>query len=166
MLGGQDQDPLAQSAFTSTKVNQTDPSAVVDLTQAYANFARSASRGVRMVAGRTAVLVQDEFTVEKPCDLVWGMTTDADIQVEGGSLARLKLQGKELVARLLSPAGAAFTVGSAEQEPPQKTNKGVKRLLVRLAEAQGDVRIAVLFSPVRAGHPRADSIEIKPLTQW
>jgi hypothetical protein len=166
MLGGQDQDPRARSTFVSTKVNQTDPSAVVDLTQAYANFARSASRGVRMVAGRTAVLVQDEFTVEKPCDLVWGMTTDADIQVEGGSLARLKLQGKELVARLLSPAGAAFTVGSAEQEPPQKTNKGVKRLLVRLAEAQGDVRIAVLFSPVRAGHPQADSIEIKPLTQW
>ncbi|HPY48236.1 MAG TPA: hypothetical protein PLO68_00150 [Sedimentisphaerales bacterium] len=120
-----------------------------------------------MIADRTAVLVQDEFTVEKSCDLVWGMTTDADIQVEGGSLARLKLQGKELVVRLLSPAGAEFTVGSAEQEPPQKTNKGVKRLLVGLAEAQGDVRIAVLFSPVRAaGQPQAERIEIKPLTQW
>ncbi len=165
-LGGQDQDPLAKSAFTSTKVNQTDPSAVVDLSQAYANFARSASRGVKMVADRTAVLIQDEFTIEKPCDLVWGMTTDADIEVEGGSLARLKLQGKELAARLLSPAGAAFTVGSAEQEPPQKTNKGVKRLLVRLAEAQGDERIAVLFSPVRADRPQAESVEIKPLTQW
>ncbi|HNY79097.1 MAG: heparinase II/III family protein [Sedimentisphaerales bacterium] len=167
MLGGQDQDPLATSTLTSVKLNQTDPSAVVDLTQAYADFAQSASRGVKMIADRTAVLVQDEFTVEKSCDLVWGMTTDADIQVEGGSLARLKLQGKELVVRLLSPAGAEFTVGSAEQEPPQKTNKGVKRLLVGLAEAQGDVRIAVLFSPVRAaGQPQAERIEIKPLTQW
>lgn len=166
MIDGEDQDPLAKSSFASTKVNWTDPSAVVDLTQAYAKFATSASRGVKMVAERSAVLVQDEFALVKSCDVVWGMTTDADIEVEGGSAARLKLDDKELVVRLLSPAGAAFTVGSAEQEPPQRTNKGVKRLLARLAEAQGDVCIAVLFTPVRADGQHAGAVEIKPLAQW
>jgi len=166
MLGGEDQDVLAKSIFTSTKMNETDPSAIINLTQAYARFAKSASRGVKMVAGRTAVLVQDEFAIEKPCDVVWGMTTDADIQIEDGSIARLKLDGKELVVRLLSPAKATFSVGSAEQKPPQRTNKGVKRLLARLADAQGDVRIAVLFAPVRADQEQADRVEIKSLAQW
>ncbi|MDI6448435.1 heparinase II/III domain-containing protein [Anaerobaca lacustris] len=166
MLGGEDQDALAKSTFTSTKMNETDPSAIVNLTQAYARFAKSASRGVKMVAGRTAVLVQDEFAIEKPCDVVWGMTTDADIRIEDGSVARLKLDGKELIVRLLSPAKAAFTIGSAEQEPPQRTNKGVKRLLARLADAQGDVCIAVLFSPVRTDGQHAGAVEIKPLAQW
>jgi hypothetical protein len=166
MLAGEDQDPMAKSRFTSTKVNQTDPSAVVDLTQAYADFAKSASRGIKMVADRSAVLVQDEFAIAKSCDVVWGMTTDAGIQTEDASVARLKLEGKELVARVLSPEGAAFTVGSAEQEPPQKTNKGVKRLLIRLPEIKGEVRIAVLFSPVRSGEDQENTVEIKPLAQW
>jgi hypothetical protein len=166
MLGGEDQDVLAKSTFTSTRMNETDPSAIINLTQAYAKFAKSAFRGVKMVAGRTAVLVQDEFAIEKPCDVVWGMTTDADIRIEDGSVARLKLDGKELIVRLLSPANATFTVGSAEQEPPQRTNKGVKRLLARLADAQGDVRIAVLFAPVRADQEQTDRVEIKSLAQW
>ncbi len=166
MLAGEDQDPMAKSTFTSTKMNQTDPSAVVDLTQAYAEFAKSASRGVMMVADRSAVLVQDEFTIEKACDVAWGMTTDADIEVEDGSIAKLKLKGKELVVRVLSPAGAKFTVGSAEQEPPQKTNKGVKRLLIGLDDAQGDVCIAVLFSPVWPDGKQVNNASIKPLAQW
>lgn len=166
MLAGVDPDPMAESTFISTKMNEADPSAVVDLTQAYAQFAKSASRGVTMVAGRSAVLVQDEFTIEKACDVVWGVTTDADIDVEGDSVVRLRLEGKELVVRLLSPAGAMFTVGSAEQESPQKTNKGVNRLRVELNDVQGDVRIAVLFSPVWPDEKQVDSASVKPLAQW
>ena len=65
----------------------------------------------------------------------------------------------------MSPYHAPFTIESAEQEPPQKTNKGVKRLLVRLPNAEGSVRVAVLLSPVwKEGY--ISSVEVKPLTEW
>ncbi len=79
------------------------PVAIVNLTEAYQDFARSAVRGIAMTEGRRAVLVQDEFEMKKPCELAWGMTTDAQIEVKQGTVAVLKLQGKELTARLLSP---------------------------------------------------------------
>jgi hypothetical protein len=80
-------------------------------------------------------------------------------------IARLTIDGKELVAKVLSPYHAPFTVESAEQEPPQKANKGVKRLLVRVPNAKGSVRVAVLLSPVwKKGY--VSSVELKPLAEW
>ncbi|MHC4512058.1 MAG: heparinase, partial [Planctomycetota bacterium] len=76
-----------------------------------------------MVGNRRAVLVQDEFDIEKPCEVTWAMTTDAQITNTRGGTAVLALRGRELIARVLSPAGAEFAVESAEQKPPQRTNK-------------------------------------------
>jgi hypothetical protein len=166
MLGGESQDPLAKSAFTKTEINRAQPVAVVNLTEAYQDFAGSAVRGVTMIEGRRAVLIQDELAIKKPCDVAWGLTTDAEIDVKQGTAAVLKLKGKELTARLLSPKDALFTVESAEQQPPQERNIGVRRLMVKLPQASGDVRIAVLFSP--AGHDGkvVEVAEVKPLTNW
>ena len=119
-----------------------------------------------MLEGRKAVLVQDEFEIEKPCELTWAMTTDADISVEKEGLAKLTLKGKTLIARVLSPAGAAFTAESAEQQPPQKSNKGVRRLLVRLPNAKDNVRVAILLSPVWKDGSEVSSAELQPLAQW
>jgi hypothetical protein len=148
MLGGESQDVLAKSKFTKVALDQNDPAAIVDVTQAYAKFAKSASRSVSMVESRRAIRVEDSFNINAPCEIAWGMTTDAEIDVKEGSRAVLKLNHQELIARILSPAGAAFTVESAEQKPPQKENKGVRRLMVRLPQASGQVQFAVLFSPV------------------
>ena len=119
-----------------------------------------------MIEGRRAVLVQDEFEMIKPCDVVWGMTTDAEIDVKQGTVAVLKLKGKELTARLLGPKDAAFTVESAEQQPPQKTNAGVRRLLVKLPQVNGSVRVAILLSPVWRDGKAVEVAEIKPLASW
>lgn len=119
-----------------------------------------------MLEDRKAVLVQDEFEIEKPCEVTWAMTTDADITVEKEGIAKLALKGKTLMARVLSPAGATFGVESAEQEPPQKANKGVRRLLVRLPNAKDSVRVAVLLSPVWQDGKDVSSTELKPLAQW
>jgi hypothetical protein len=70
------------------------------------------------------------------------------------------------MARILSPEGASFSIESAQQKAPQKTNKGVSRLMIRLADQGGALRIAVLFSPV---WPQADAVKsaaILPLDQW
>ena len=94
------------------------------------------------------------------------MTTDADITLKKKGIAVLTLDGKQLIARLLCPAGAGFMVESAEQKPPQKPNIGVKRLIVRLPEARGSVRIAILLSPLWKDGDVVKTTELKPLTEW
>jgi len=166
MLDGQNQDPLAKSAFTKTDLNSTRPAALVGLTEAYKDFVRSAVRGVALVEGRRAVLVQDEFQLTKPCEMAWGMTTDAEIDVKQGTVAVLKLKGKELTARLLSPKDAVFTVESAQQQPPQARNTDVRRLMVKLPQAAGLVRLVVLLSPTWDNGKTVTGAEVKPLANW
>jgi len=166
MLGGEDQDPFATSSFIKFETENSSAFVIVDLTSAYKKFAGKVTRGVRMLTGRDAVLVQDEFELEKPCELVWGMTTDADINIREARLASLTIRGKELIARILSPADAAFTVESAEQKPPQKTNKGVRRLVLRLPKAEGNVRVAVLLSPVWKDGLHVSQTQLIPLEEW
>jgi len=166
MLGGESQDPMAKSRFVQKKLNGTKPAAIVELTEAYEKFARSASRGVIMVGNRRAVLVQDEFEMKASCDLLWGLTTDARIDIAERGLATLKLKGKTLTARILSPAGATFAAESAEQKPPQRANTGVSRLVIRLPKAEGDVRVAVLLSPVWPDGASIRIADVKPLAEW
>jgi hypothetical protein len=166
MPGGEDQDPLAKARFTGCAANTESPYAIVDLTEAYRERAEKALRGVAMVAGRRAVLVQDEFTLSRPCEVLWGMTTDAEIRVESASVARLTLGGNELLARLLTPGEARFSVESAEQSAPQRTNTGVRRLVATTAGTKGSVRIAVLLSPVWPEGGAVETTEVQPLSNW
>ena len=166
LLGGEDQDPMATSKFIKFESKKSSAFAVIDLTSAYENFAKKVTRGIAVMDSRQAVLVQDEFEIEKPCDLVWGMTTDAEISLEKDWIARLTIDGKELVAQVLSPYRAAFTVESAEQKPPEKTNKGVKLLTLRLDEAKDNVRVAILLSPVWKDGRHVSSTQLKPLSEW
>jgi hypothetical protein len=119
-----------------------------------------------MIEGRRAVLIQDEFDFQKPCELTWGMITDAEIDVKERTLAVLKIKGRELTARLLSPPGVGFTVESAEQEPPQHRNEGVKRLVVHLPQASGNTCVAVLLSPQWKDGKVVETAEVKPLANW
>jgi hypothetical protein len=166
LLGGEDQDPMAKSKFIKFESKRLSAFALIDLTSAYDKYAKKVTRGLAMTRGRETVLVQDEFEIEKPCELIWAMTTDAEISLEKEWIAKLSIDGKELVARVMSPYHAPFTVDSAEQKPPQKTNKGVKRLIVRLDDAKSDVRVAVLLSPVWKGGHYISSVELKPLADW
>jgi len=166
LLGGEDQDPMATSKFIKFESEKSSAFALIDLTSAYEKFSKKVTRGIAMLGGREAVLVQDEFEIEKPCELVWAMTTDAEISLEKEWIARLTIDGKELVARVLSPYHAPFTVESAEQKPPEKANKGVKRLILRLDDAKDNVRVAILLSPVWKGGRYKSSVELKPLAEW
>jgi len=167
LLGGQDQDEFAKAEFIKYETKKSSAFVLVDLTQAYKRFAKKTTRAVALVQNRRAVLVQDEFEIEKPCEVVWAMTTDADITIEKKTVAKLTLDGKRLIATLLCPDGAEFTTASAEQKPPERPNTGVKRLLVRLPQAKGSVRIAVLLSPVwQDGISASLKVPLKPLAEW
>jgi hypothetical protein len=141
------------------------PCAVLDLTSAYGGSVSSARRGIAMVSGRKAVVVQDELDLVGVHDVAWGMTTDATIACDGGT-AKLELGGKTLIARIISPTGAAFSVESAEQVPPEKANKGVSRLMIRLSRCSGSLRIVVQLAPIWPGGGEAKSPAVVPLDQW
>jgi len=166
LLGGKDQDVEGVARFVKTGEASSRSFVVVDLTSAYGEFAKKAMRGVALVGDRKAVLVRDEFTLKKPCEIVWGMTTDAEIALQKGGRAELSLEGKKLIARVLSPEGGDFEIESSEQKPPEKQNKGVKRLLVRLPARGDKTEVAVLLSPVWKDDQSVSSVELKPLKQW
>jgi hypothetical protein len=159
------QDELAEAKFVKFKSEESAAFVIVDLSEAYKQFARKVSRGIAMVENRRAVLVQDEFELKMPSEVIWGMTTDAEVTIKKGRIAELSLSGKKLEAQLLCPSGAEFATESAERKLPEKPNAGAKRLLVRLPQAEGSVTVAVLLSPIRQ-QGFVKHVEIKPLTQW
>lgn len=165
MLGGKDQDELAEAKIIKYETKKSSAFATVDLTSAYKDFANKAMRGVAMVQNRRAALVQDEFEIHTPCEVLWGMTTDAEIYQDKPTIAELRLKGKRFIARVISPAGAGFVVESAEQKPPGKPNTGVKRLVVRLPDVKGNIRIAILLSPVWKDGA-VMTADLKPLAEW
>jgi len=165
-INRQIQDPMARASFIKTEVNTSAPFVLVDLNDAYNELAEKVTRGVAIVRNRRAVLVQDEFELKGTCETAWGMTTDAEIDVKDAGVAVLTLDGKKLVASVLSPAGAVFTVESAVQKPPQNPNTGIDRLMVRVPDAKGSVRVAVLLSPVWPGDAPVKTVKVKPLAEW
>ncbi len=165
VLGGKNQDVKAETKITKFKSTPSNGFAVLDLTSAYKDFAKKVTRGVAIVGNRKAVLVQDEFEITKPCEVAWGMTTDAKTTVAKDK-AVLAIGDNKMTAQILSPAGAVFTVESARQKPPLKPNKGVKRLMIRLKEQKGNVRIAVFFAPAWPDGKPVRPPAIKPLEQF
>jgi hypothetical protein len=156
VLDGQNQDPLGKAKILRFESTPARGFAVVDLTSAYKQATR-VHRGLALLRDRKTVLLQDELDLKKPCEIAFGMTTDAEIALKPGG-AVLARDGKELEVRIVSPRGAAFTVESAEQKPPDRANKGVHRLMCRLPDQQGSVRMAVLFG--------TGAVEVKPLADW
>jgi hypothetical protein len=167
MIDGKDQDVGGTSQVKTFKGNVDEPCAIVEIKTAYKDFANDVTRGISLVNGRKALLVQDEISLKKPCPITWGMTTDAEIKVGKNGFAILRIDDKQLQARVLKPEGANFKVESAEQEPPQKRNKGVRRLIVRLDKPEKkDLTIAVLLSPVWDEKGKQGDVEVKPLGEW
>ena len=101
--------------------------------------------------GRKRVLIQDEFDTRSPAEVWWFLHTPAEVKTDGRA-AVLSLHEKNLTARILSPAGATFTVMDAKPLPAcpnptvQNTNAGVRKLAIRLENVTRE-RIAVVLEP-------------------
>jgi len=141
------------------------PTAILDLSSAYARNTDKLERGIMLLGGRRSVLVQDEIRLKGTSEVAWGLTTPAKIRAAGDK-ATLTSDGKELIARILSPPGASFSAESAEQGPPQARNEGVSRLMIRMPEQSGQVRVAVLLSPVWSEGDTPPTPEVRPLKKW
>ena len=152
------------SVITGFK-NGPTPFATTDLTTAYSKWVSSAKRGVMLVGERRAMLVQDEITPDGSREISWNMLTAAKVE-PNGQTAKLTVNGKQLTARILSPAGAAFSVESAEQEPPQARNQGFSKLVIRMKEQTSPVTVSVLLSPNWPDGKVIENSPVVPLGQW
>jgi hypothetical protein len=165
-LNGKNQDITATSRMVKHAESVAEPFSVIDFTEAYKEFASSAMRGLKVVNGRKAVLIQDEFAISKACSISWGITSDATILIVNSREAELTLNGKKLIAKILSPADAVFSTESAQQAPPQKANTGVSRLLAKTPELTGNVTISILLEPQWPGGLPGYSPSIMSLSNW
>lgn len=168
-----DQDPAAAARIERFRSQPMRAHAIADLSAAYAPDARRVRRGIALLEGRRQVLVQDEIRLRRPGEAWWFMHTEAEVELApDGSTATLTRDGKRLIARVLAPAGARFSVMDARPLPTspdpsmQNRNAGIRKLAVRL-EGVTDARIAVLLAPVPRGEAiPATSPAVRPLSAW
>lgn len=165
LIDNRNQDPMGTSKVIAFRSSPGEAFVIFDLSLAYKDLDGSVRRGIAMIDDRRAVLVQDEFELAAPHEVAWGLTVDAEVTLDGRT-AILHKEGKELRAEIVSPEAAEFTVESAEQKPPQETNKGIRRLMVRLPDRSGKLRVAVLLAPVWDDRGASKVPEITPLEKW
>jgi hypothetical protein len=168
-----DQSITAVSEIERFQSAEEYPFAIADLTPTYADHVRSARRGVALLENRQQVLVQDKVTADEPVEAWWFMHTRADVQIgDDASTAVLHQDGKQLWAKLLTPASGEFTVRAARPLPEspdpeeQAKNEGVRKLSIHLNEMTAE-RVAVLLVPLKAGENAPETLpDVQPLEEW
>ncbi len=139
--------------------------AVADMTRAYPDVKGKVLRGIGLL-NRSHVLVQDELSSTEPVEVVWGMVTDASVDINAGS-AILTHGDARLMARVLEPAEARFDIVSANPPEPQRQQPDAKKLVVRLPNDVSELRLTVLLSPYRQSDPQPRyTPRVVPLKAW
>ncbi len=169
------QDPQGSSEIVRFETSPDDVFAIADLTDAYRDHALSVERGYRLLGGRTALLVQDEFTAKQEADVWWFAHGDkgTDYAVDdSGTTVTLQRGDKRCQARLFSPSGARFTVLDAAPLPGspnpeiQNPNTAIKKLAIHLPDTR-QATITVLFTPYPADESPAEiPVKLTPLADW
>jgi hypothetical protein len=162
------QDPKAASRIIKFDASATKSIAVADLTPAYATSAEKVFRGIAFSTSQ--VLIQDDLHTREPAEVWWFMHTPAQISLDDqGTTAILAQSGKTLRARLLSPAGAKFSVMDAMPLPnsphPENQNKnpGIRKLSIQLKDVRSTTIAVELES---AGIGEKPERELVPLDKW
>jgi hypothetical protein len=142
------------------------PFAVADLSAGYPKHVGKALRGIRLTDDRKAVLIQDELDVTSPGLLRSTLMTPAKVTIaQDGRSATLTIEGQTLTARIVeAPADAVFVAESAQAPEPQRANRGLTRLVLKLTPKLGPVRLAVRLEPQQG--VRATLAPVVPLATW
>ena len=163
LINNKSQHPEGTSKLTGFRTNGAFPYAVVDLSQAYLeNASGQIKRGLALINNRQDVLIQDEYNLDTPRFIQWGMTTKATISLQDDGSAILTQNNEKMYVQILSPQGWQFGIDSAQQSSPQKTNTGYSRLVIRPVFETAQLKITVLFSPI-ADTPKPT---VTAISQW
>lgn len=141
MIDGENQDPKGEARILRREVTPERASVTFDLSGAYPGKLVRHERTVEMPNRQSARIV-DEIDAPQPVDVLWGMVTDADVDVHGAR-AILTKGGKVMTLRLSSPENGEFAIMSTQPAKPQRQNEGTRKIVVRLPGKVKHVRIAV-----------------------
>lgn len=139
--------------------------AILDLSPVFAGQASQVRRGFQMQPDR-GFIVQDEIAgLTAGQNVRWQMATPAAITLAGDT-ATLTHEGRTLTVRALIPAGATFTVVSADPPPRDHDvdNPGISLLRLDVT-ADGSTRL-ILAVQVSPGEPAPERPDIRPLNDW
>ena len=142
LIAGKGQLVEGVAKVLSTKLGD-NPEIQIDLTSAYSDRAASVLRRVGLIENRTRLHVEDHFVLKAAAPILWGMTTDAEIELRPDGSALLTRKGRQLAARIVAPAGAKFSSSSAEQKAPENLNKGIRRLELSVPAPAGESVIKI-----------------------
>ncbi|MBR3934805.1 MAG: discoidin domain-containing protein [Clostridia bacterium] len=163
-----------ETEFVKSESGYGEAYFIYDMSAAYAAYAESVMRGIRMYDDRSRVLIQDEITFSEPeNDVYWFAHTLAEADIsEDGKEAILQRNGKKMFVRLLSPANAELSVREAapmlaSPNPGIQAASYGSKLSVVLNDVSDKTTLAVEFIPLpddMAPPPYSD--EIIPLEKW
>ncbi len=151
LIDGENQDPKAAAPVVEHRFQPDEAMVRIDLTQAYPGRISEWQRTVGML-DRRQVVIRDRLRSPQPVEALWGMVTDAAIELRQ-SAAELRKTGWVLSARILSPAGAVFGIESTTPPLPQRQNEGTRKLVVRLPDKVESLELVVSLTPHRASEP-------------
>jgi hypothetical protein len=166
LIDGKGQDPNGKADIVRVGAEADGAFALVDLSSAYPDHATQVTRGAALIDGRRAAVVQDEYVLKAPYPVTWAMTTDAEIEIVSPTHAVLTQNGDRLHVDILSPAAGAFAVESAERPEPERSNRGVKRLLAQVPAGATEVTVTVSLRPEFPESGPVALPEVKPLRAW
>ncbi|MBC7722483.1 MAG: heparinase II/III family protein [Pedobacter sp.] len=162
-----DQNLFAKAKITRFVSGNDKSFAVVDLSEAYTKNVTVAQRGIALI-NKNQVIIQDEIKAEKPFELYWFAHTPANITLSSNNKkATLEIDGKKMVAEIISPANASFQIMKADllatsiQTDGNNKNKGTKKLGIHLKNVT-QTTISVSFK--EEGN-KAKTI-VMPLEKW
>ncbi len=143
MIDNENQDTSAKAPVVAREFTPARAEVKIDLTAAYPGKLNRHQRTVTLVE-RRRLEIRDEIVAKQPVEALWGMVTEAEIQLDGAS-ATLRRNGKTLRARILSPERAVFEIVSTQPPQPQRQNEGTRKLVVRLPGkvTNADIRVTL-----------------------
>ncbi|MEE4310425.1 MAG: DUF4962 domain-containing protein [candidate division KSB1 bacterium] len=165
-INGENQNEMAECSIRGFFSTDGMSGCYSDLSNAYDAVNATVTRGVAMVDRRRAIVIQDELALPETCDVKWSMITRADISIQRSGDAVLSIGDKKMSVKIISPADATFAVESIEQDPPQASNEGFRRLAVNLDSVQGDMTLMILLAPHWAEVDFTDNWPLQPVRRW
>jgi hypothetical protein len=160
ILDNENQNLQAEAKIVKFNSAPASAFAVMDLSSTYPDKAVSMLRGIRKIGSN--FLIQDELDLKKPTQVTWNFTTRSRIELtETG--ARLSQDNAQIQLRILEPSGAKFAIESAAQKPPEKDNKGVQMIQLRIPGATGKTRIVIAIEVTKFD---SSDLDLTPLANW
>lgn len=154
------------SKITTCSNNPEFMNAKTDISSLYKDALKKAERGIAIV-GKKYVIVRDEIeTLNKEAIVQWNLLTSANVAVIGNNSAEFTKNGKKLVMKVKSPAGAEIKTWNTD--PPHSydaPNPGTTLVgfeIILPANSKAD--LVVLMLP--EGAVENIMITAKTLTEW